>query len=389
MLIDSMRMAWRSLTANTARALLTMLGIIIGVAAVIALVSVGQAATRSVTAQVENIGSNMIVVIPNAAEGVSLGVQDGSWLLSSVGEISAEAPLLQGGVMSRYGTQTWATNLTGTTPPSEAIQGRSMARGRYLVQTDIVLRRQVAVLGATTAQRLFGDLNPVGRTIQVDGMPLIVVGELNQSGGAGFSANPDDVIITPVTIAAEILHTNRVTGFITEARSSALAPLAVGHLQAVMDRRFRSSTAAEVVSEDQLLKTLAALTGTLTIMLGGIAGISLLVGGIGIMNIMLVTVSERTREIGLRKAIGAKRAVVALQFLIESGILSLGGGVVGALLGYAGALTFTTALHWPSGTSPGTILLALVFSVAVGVIFGMWPALRASQLDPIEALRQG
>ena len=389
MLIDSLRMAWRSLAANTARALLTMLGIIIGVAAVIALVSVGQAATQSVTAKVENLGSNMIVVVPNQAQGVTLHVADGNWLLATVPQISAVAPLLEGGVMSRYGTKTWSTTLLGTTPPSEQIQGRSMSAGRYLVGSDVQLRRQVAVLGATTEQNLFGAVNPIGRTIQVDGTPLIVVGVMNQSGGAGITSNPDDEIVTPVTVAEQILHTNNVAAFMTEARSSDLAPLAVGHLQAVMNRRFRSSTAAEVVSEDQVLKTLASLTGTLTVMLGGIAGISLLVGGIGIMNIMLVTVSERTREIGLRKAIGAKRSAVALQFLIESGILSLGGGVVGAALGYAGALAFTSALQWPSGTSLSTVLLALVFSVAVGVVFGMWPALRASRLDPIEALRQG
>ena len=389
MLIDSLRMAWRSLTANTARALLTMLGIIIGVAAVIALVSVGQAATKSVTAKVENLGSNMIVVVPNQAQGVSLHVADGNWLLSTVPQISAEAPLLEGGVMSRYAAKTWSTTLLGTTPPSAAIQGRTIAAGRYLVASDVLLRRQVAVLGATTDQNLFGAADPIGRTIQVDGTPLIVVGVMNQSGGAGITSNPDDVIVTPVTVAEEILHTNTVAAFMTEARSSDLAPLAVGHLQAVMDRRFRSTTAAEVVSEDQVLKTLAALTGTLTVMLGGIAGISLLVGGIGIMNIMLVTVSERTREIGLRKAIGAKRLIIALQFLIESGILSLGGGAIGAALGYLGALAFTNALHWPSGTSPSTIVLALAFSVAVGVVFGMWPALRASRLDPIEALRQG
>jgi len=389
MLIDSMRMAWRSLTANTARALLTMLGIIIGVAAVIALISVGQAATSSVTAQVEKLGSNMIVVVPNAAQGVTLGVQDEQWLVDSVPQISAAAPLLQGGIMARYGTRTWSTTMLGTTPASLAIQGRSVAIGRYLATSDVVLRRQVAVLGATTAERLFGSQNPIGATIQVNGLPLIVVGVMNQSGGLGITGNPDDLIITPVSVAQQVLRTNTVAAFIVEAKSAALAPLAVGHLQGIMDRRFRSTTAAQVVSEDQLLKTLATLTGTLTLMLGGIAGISLLVGGIGIMNIMLVTVSERTREIGVRKAIGAKRRAVALQFLIESAILSLGGGAIGVALGVGGAITFTNALHWPTGTSLGTILLALGFSVAVGVGFGMWPALRASQLDPITALHQG
>ena len=389
MLIESLRMAWRSLAAGPARAMLTMLGIIIGVAAVIALVSVGEAATQSVTAEVENLGSNMIAVVPNAAQGVVLGTQDGPWLLRTVPEISAEAPLIEGPIMSRFGTKTWSTTLLGTTPPSASIQGRTMELGRYLVNSDVLLRRPVAVLGATTEQKLFGGLNPLGKVIQVNGTPLVVVGVMNQSGGAGITSNPDDQVITPIPVAEQILGTDRVAAFLTEARSSALAPLAVGHLQAVLDRRFQNSNAAEVVSEDQVLKTLATLTGTLTTMLAGIAGISLLVGGIGIMNIMLVTVSERTREIGIRKAIGAKRRAIALQFLIESGILSLGGGAIGAALGYFGALIFTNALHWPSGTSAGTIFLALAFSVAVGVGFGMWPALRASRLDPIEALRQG
>ena len=389
MVLESLRMAWRSLIASKLRAILTMLGVIIGVGSVIALISIGQAATESITSQVQALGANAIVVLPNSAAGVVLHPQDATWLREAVPQISADAPMLMGSVMSDYGTQTWQTSLIGTTPPSLGIQGRSLAEGRYLVSSDVAYYRQVAILGQTTSKQLFGNANPLHRTVMVNGMPLTVIGVLKQGGGAGFTSNPDDVILTPVSTAEEILHTTAVAAIITESRSSAVAPLAVGQIQAVMNRRFHNQNAASVVSESQILHTLSVVTGTLTAMLSGIAGISLLVGGIGIMNIMLVTVSERTREIGLRKAIGAKRRAIVLQFLIESAIISLIGGLVGTALGGGGSLLLTHLLHWQSGVTGGAVALALVFSFGVGIVFGIWPALRASRLDPIEALRYG
>ncbi|MDA8345602.1 MAG: ABC transporter permease [Thermaerobacter sp.] len=388
MLRESLRMAWRSLVAGKLRAFLTMLGIIIGVGAVIALISIGQAATSSVTSQVQALGSNLITVTPIRSSGAVLYPQDAQWLKQVVPQISQDAPLLTGSVTALYGSKTYTTTVMGTTPPSLKIQGRTLAEGRYLVPSDITFRRRVAVIGQTVVQNLFPGQNPLGQTIEANGTPLVVVGVLKASGGA-FGANQDDVILTPVTTAEEIVNTTQISAIIAEARSSSVAPLAVAQIEAVMNHRFQNQNAANVLSQDQILSTLSTITSTLTLMLGGIAGISLLVGGIGIMNIMLVTVTERTREIGLRKAIGAKRSAILLQFLVESSILSLIGGAIGALLGSGGASILSHALGWQSGVNGPAVILALVFSLAVGMVFGIWPAMRASRLDPIEALRQG
>ncbi len=389
MIFESMRMAWRSLMLGKLRAFLTMLGIIIGVGAVIALISIGQAATGSVTSQIQALGSNLITVTPLQMNGAVLYYpQDVAWLKQVVPQISADAPLMTGAVTSDYGAQSYSTTLMGTTPPSLKIQGRSLAAGRYIIASDVNYRRDVAVIGQTVEQQLFGVRSGLGQTIYVNGTPLAVVGVLKTAGGS-FGANEDDVILTPITTAEEILGTNRISSIIAEARSSSVAPLAVAQIEAVMDTRFANQNAAMVVSQDQILSTLSTITSTLTLMLGGIAGISLLVGGIGIMNIMLVTVAERTREIGLRKAIGARRGAILTQFLVESGILSLLGGAIGAALGSLGAKLMASALGWSGGVASSSIVLALGFSLVVGIVFGMWPAMRASRLDPIEALRQG
>ena len=388
MLRESLRMAWRSLAAGKLRAFLTMLGIIIGVGAVIALISIGQAATQSVTSQVQALGSNLITVSPIRSSGVTLYPQDVQWLQEVVPQISQAAPLLTGSVTALYGSKSYTTTVMGTTAPSLKIQGRTLSAGRYLIPSDVTYRRRVAVLGQTVVQNLFpSGQNPVGQTIEVNGTPLVVVGTLQAAGG-GFGANQDDVILTPVTTAEEIVGTTQISAIIAEAKSAAIAPLAVAQIQAVMNHRFQNQNAANVLSQDQILSTLSTITSTLTMMLGGIAGISLLVGGIGIMNIMLVTVTERTREIGLRKAIGAKRSAILLQFLVESSILSLIGGAIGAALGTGGASVLTHALGWQGGVNGSAVVLALVFSLAVGIAFGIWPAMRASRLDPIEALRQ-
>ncbi len=389
MIWESIRMAWRSLMLGKLRAFLTMLGIIIGVGAVIALISIGQAATGSVTSQIQSLGSNLITITPMRSNGAVLYYpQDVTWLKQVVPQISADAPLMTGQVTSAFGSQTYSTSLMGTTPQSLKIQGRTLAAGRYLIASDITYRRDVAVIGQTVEQQLFGVRSGMGQTIYVNGTPLTVIGVLKSAGGA-FGANEDDVILTPITTAEEILGTNQITSIIAEARSAGIAPLAVAQIEAVMDTRFQNQNAAMVVSQDQILSTLSTITGTLTMMLGGIAGISLLVGGIGIMNIMLVTVAERTREIGLRKAIGARRGAILTQFLVESGILSLFGGAIGALLGSLGASIMASALGWSGGVATNSIVLALGFSLVVGIVFGMWPAMRASRLDPIEALRQG
>jgi putative ABC transport system permease protein len=386
--LENFRMAWRSLLANKLRAALTMLGMVIGVAAVIALISLGEGATGYVTSEVSSLGTNLVSITPVRSNGVVLYYpQDLQWLLETVPQISQAAPLIYGSVTASYGNQTWSTTLMGTTPPSETIMAKKLAAGRYLTAADIRTAAPVAVLGQTVAQELFPTGNPLGATIEVNGYPLTVVGVLQASGG-GFGPNQDDVVITPVTTAGAMLGTTQISSIEAEARTAALAPLAVAQVEAVMNHRFDSTDAATVVSENQLLGTLSSITGTLTTMLAGIAGISLLVGGIGIMNIMLVTVRERTREIGLRKALGAKRRAIVLQFLVEAGLLSLVGGAIGTAIGVAGASIVGRAIGFSGTVQPQAILLALLFSIAVGLIFGIWPAQSASRLDPINALHQ-
>jgi putative ABC transport system permease protein len=377
-------MAWRALVGNRLRAILTMLGIIIGVAAVIALITAGQAATSSVTSSVQALGSNLISVSPIRSSGVVLYPQDSAWLLQVVPQIKADAPLVEASVTSSYETVSWSTTLIGTTPAALGIEGRKLAQGRFISAQDLSGNRDVAVLGQTVAQSLFGARDPMRQTISVNGTPFTVIGVLQATGGA-FGANADNVIIVPVPAAEWVAGTTQLTGIEAQARSAAIAPLAVAQITAVLNHRFATTNAASVVSQDQILSTLSTITATLTLMLGGIAGISLLVGGIGIMNIMLVTVSERTREIGLRKALGASRQAILSQFLIESSLLSVAGGAIGVVVG-VGLSGLLTHLLGAGGVSISAVALALGFSLLVGIGFGIWPAANASHLDPVQAL---
>ncbi len=379
-------MAWRALRGNRMRAALTMLGIIIGVAAVIALITAGQAATSSVTSSIQALGSNLISVSPVRTSGTVLYPQDASWLLQVVPQIKADAPLIEASVTAAYQSSSWSTVVIGTTPAALTIEGRTLAAGRFISSQDVSASRNVAVLGQTVAQNLFPARNPLRQTISVNGNPFTVIGVLQATGGA-FGANADNVIIVPINAAEWVAGTTELTGIEAEARSAAIAPLAVAQITAVLNHRFASTNAATVISQDQILSTLSTITGTLTLMLGGIAGISLLVGGVGIMNIMLVTVSERTREIGLRKAMGASRRAILTQFLIESSLLSLAGGMIGVLVGVSLSLLLTHLLG--AGSVPiSAVLLALGFSLVVGIVFGIWPAANASRLDPVQALYQ-
>ncbi len=385
---DSLRIAVRALVLQRLRTMLAMLGVIIGITAVIALLSVGTAASDSVTSKVSGLGARVIDLTPMGQSGVTLDAADASWLLRRVREISAAAPIISGSVTSYQGGKTWSTTLIGTTPGALAIEGRSVAIGRDFTRSETANDASVAVIGSTTAKKLFSGSDPIGRQITVDGVPLTIVGEMQTEGTSqGFGQDPDDEIVVPISLAQDIIGTSDLSMIVASARSASYVPLAVGHLEAVLDTRFGTTDAANVQSAAALGSTLSSITSILTLLLAGIAGISLLVGGIGIMNIMLVTVAERTREIGLRKAIGAKNRDISLQFLLEACLLSVTGGLIGAGAGIGGGILIERAFGWSPLIDWQGVTIALAFSVAVGILFGLWPALRASALDPVEALR--
>jgi putative ABC transport system permease protein len=369
-----------------------MLGVIIGVAAVIALVALGQGATDMVTAQIEQLGSNVVMVYPRSSTRL---------YLDDVAQLAARVPTLEvaiGSVSSnqvtaKWGNQTYATALEGTEPGYEAVRDHHVAGGRFLIADDVTNRRKVAVIGATVLDELFAGLDPLGEQILINGNSFTVIGVM-ESRGQGMLGNPDDTIYVPVTSAQRLLGTNRIGSITAKIRDGAEPAAVAAQITAIYQRKFptvvnadgEQNDAVAVISQEQILSTVSGVTTILTTMLAGIAGVSLLVGGIGIMNIMLVSVTERTREIGIRKAIGARRREILLQFIVESVILSLLGGTTGILLGI-GLGSLGRLFGLPASFSPGAMLLAFLFAASVGLIFGVYPAMRAANLDPIEALR--
>ncbi|MBX5465595.1 MAG: ABC transporter permease [Clostridia bacterium] len=374
---------------NKLRTFLTMLGIIIGVTAVILLVSVGQGASSSVTSQLEGLGSNLISV--TGGGGVQLTAADAQELEQRVPTITAAVPVLNvpNGTVAR-GRASYSTTVEGTWPQYATIRDLKMAQGRFLQPLDESYRLPVAVIGQTVAQELFGGGPVIGQSLEVNGTEVTVVGELAPIGSS-FGQNNDDVVFLPLSLAQQIAGTNRVNQIMAQARSAQDAQLAANHIATVMDLEHgqpgESEPPVRVFNQTQLLSALGTATQTLTMMLAAIAAISLVVGGIGIMNIMLVTVSERTREIGIRKALGATRRNILVQFLTESAVLSLAGGVIGMAVGVAGSLVIDRLMHFPPVVAWSAIVGAFVFSAAVGLFFGVYPAMRAAALDPVEALR--
>ncbi len=395
-----------SLSSNKLRSILTVLGIVIGVAAVIALLAIGNGATAAITSQIESIGTNLVFVSPGSTQqgGVAsaagsadtLTVNDAN-ALSQLPDVVGVAPLIQNRVQVVYQGQNANTRVVGTTSPYQTMSNLTMASGSFFSSANETANSSVVVLGSAVAQELFSNgQDAVGQVVTLNGLPFQVIGVLQSKGGTGFF-NQDDQIFVPLSTAQLRLVGNRNYGQGNVVNSIDVEVDKPNNVNMVTNEinqtlaRLHGSTNFSVTSQQDVLSTVTQTTDVLTIFLGGVAGISLLVGGIGIMNIMLTTVTERTREIGLRKALGARRSDILQQFLVESVVLSILGGIIGIILGWLIAHIMGNVQLGGSAITPvvsvSSILLATLFSMAVGLFFGIYPANRAAGLEPVEALR--
>ena len=385
--IQSWKMAWKSIAGNKMRSFLTILGVVIGVVAIVVLVAIAQGANAQVTSSIENLGTNLLTVNINSRRTnpiTSAGLEE----LSQSESIAAVAPILTTSGTAKAGIVTYDEgSIQGTVPGYEEIRGLSLASGRFLTQPDIDNRSMVAVLGSEAAEEMFGTTDAVGETFTMNGYTFSVVGVLEEKGSTS-SGSSDNQIIIPFSLAERLFNQKGISTFYVSASSASQVTAAEYAVTDYLDGLFDGdSDQYSVYNQTDMLSTLSETTETLSLMLGGIAAISLLVGGIGIMNIMLVSVSERTREIGIRKAIGASRGNILSQFLIESLAVSFLGGLLGLGIALIAVAVLGPALEMEMVVSIPVALLAIGFSVLIGVIFGLYPANKASKLRPIDALR--
>jgi putative ABC transport system permease protein len=398
----TMRVARRALGRNLLRSALTMLGVIIGVGAVIAMVAIGQGAHASIRAKIATLGANALIILPGSTtqSGVRYGWGGRATLRAAdVKAIQKECPamaLVTPAVWTTtqvvYANQNWATTIQGTSIEYPDIREWPLLSGSWFMQEDVDTAGKVAVLGGTVADMLFEGIDPVGQVIQINNMPFRVVGLLTPKGQSTTGRDQDDIVFIPYTTAQrKLIGITHIHAILASAVSSRMMGQALDQITALLRQRHRLLPWQE---DDFSVRPLADVAAAeeessriMTLLLGSIASISLLVGGIGIMNIMLVSVTERTREIGIRMAVGAKKRDILWQFLIEAILLSLSGGVVGIGLGVGGSKLISTVAAWPSLISWNAVLLAFCFAGAVGIFFGFYPARKAAQLDPIQALR--
>jgi len=393
-----------TLTLNKMRTGLAVLGIIIGIGSVIALVSLGQATQQAVTSQIQSLGANLLTVQPaaqrtgavrGAAGGGTTITNDDAAAISSSSEITTiknVSPELSRRTQVTTGGSNTNTQIVGVVPVYVEVHKLTIASGNFISQRDVDGMAKVAVVGPQVVTDLFGDgANPVGQTLRINGQTFIIIGVTQSKGGTGF-LNQDDIIYVPLTTAQkQLFGVNYLGSIALEAKSPDVMTEAQNQVGYFLLARHHYNDPSQadfsIFSQQDILNIASAATGTFTSLLSGIAAISLLVGGIGIMNIMLVTVTERTREVGLRKALGAKKRVITTQFLTESIMLTLSGGGFGIVVGIFASYIISRLTSFPFLISPSAILLAFVVSTAIGILFGWYPAKKASDLQPIEALR--
>ena len=400
---ESVLIAFDGLKANMLRSILTLLGIIIGVGAVIAMVSIGIGAQQKVENFIAGLGSNLLIVIPGAnspsggvrlaaGSNITLNNEDAQAIAKNIANVSAVAPSVSHQLQIIYGNQNWLTSVQGTTPDFLFVRNWDVGSGVFFGSRDLNSRARVAVIGQTVALNLFGDVSPVGQIIRIRKAPFRVIGVFEPKGQSAMGQDQDDIVVVPLTTAQDRLFgVNYLNGIIIQASNSDTINKVQDDITTLL--RVRHHLPPNVPDDfsvrnlTALMATAAETTSTITLLLSSIAAISLLVGGIGIMNIMLVSVTERTREIGIRKALGATFNNVLLQFIIEAVVIGVTGGLIGILLGTIGAYIISIVAGWNIIISPAAILLAFGVSVAIGLFSGIYPARKAALLDPIEALR--
>ncbi|MEG6586392.1 ABC transporter permease [Dendrosporobacter sp. 1207_IL3150] len=399
---ESVAIALNALVANKLRSILTMLGIIIGVGAVIAMISIGMGVQNKVETSIASLGSNLIMITPGAASSsgarqaagsnTTLTMKDSQAIAREVPGITQVAPSVSRQFQLIAGNQNWTTSVQGTTPEYQEVRNTTVQSGSFITNQDVETRNRVAVIGPTVATNLFGDVNAVGQTIRINKSPFKVIGVLESKGQSAGGMDQDDTVIVPITTAQE-----RLMG-ITYVQMISVQVENTDSVNQVQDDLTTLLRARHKITGDKtddfsvrnmvsVMNTAAETTQTITLLLGNIAAISLLVGGIGIMNIMLVSVTERTREIGIRKALGAKYKDILMQFLIEAVVIGVVGGTIGILFGVGTSYVVSIFAGWNTVISPVSIIAAFAFSVGVGLFFGIYPARKAALLDPIDALR--
>jgi len=400
MIWETIRLAIQAIFRNTMRSILTVLGIVIGVAAVIAMVTVGQGSSDQVTADVEKLGTNVLMVSPganrmgpgNASVSAPLELKDVEALIDQLSSVRTAAPYNQTSLNAVYGSEDTRTSVAGTDARYLDVVGWPIVLGRRFLPAEESSGKAVCIIGETVRQNLFGNTNPLGETVRLKNVSCDVIGLLEAKGASSFGIDQDDIVLIPIkAFQRRVTGSSDVSMIYVAAAEGLSSDRALVDIEVLMRERRRIDDNEEddftVRDMKQLASMLTGITSVLTGLLSAVAAVSLLVGGIGIMNIMLVSVTERTREIGIRMAVGATANQVMLQFLVEAIVLSVIGGVVGILLGLGLAALASDIMVIPFSPDPAIVVIAFLFSAAVGVIFGYFPARRAARLDPIEALR--